>query len=275
VSKTIVKRREKVRVNREKVLEEPVSAGMLSGELFDGFAPVEGQARLQVDEETKAKLAQQCRLLEFPRRVEVYHQEGYRGQRNTSIYLVVEGVFRVESKVEERTLLLRKATKGDIFGEIECIDGGPFHGYPNIATVWAEQKGVVIEIPFEAYDRCEETSVELRKNMRRLLARRVYWRVLTSQQASITSKSVLEEYIKHLIEVVGVNAASQMINKDVTMTELQKETGVSRQRMYQLTTEAEREANFIFDSRRKRLKILNPTWLSSPEETRNTHRSEL
>jgi CRP-like cAMP-binding protein len=262
-----------VRVSRERVLNEPVTAGMLSGELFDGFAPVEGQVRLRVDEETKANLAQHCTLIEFPRRVEVYHQEGYRGQRNTSIYLVVEGVFRVESKREERTLLLRKATQGDIFGEIECIDGGPFHGFPNIATVWAEQKGTVIEIPFEAYDRCEETSVELRKNMRRLLARRVYWRVLTSQQASVTSKSVLEEYIRHLIEVVGVNSESQTLNKAVTLTELQKETGVSRQRMYQLTTEAEREANFAFDSRRKRLKILNSTWLSPQEETQGTHLS--
>jgi hypothetical protein len=65
-----------------------------------------------------------------------------------------------------------------------------------------------------------------------------------------------------------------MINKDVTMTELQKETGVSRQRMYQLTTEAEREANFIFDSRRKRLKILNSTWLPSVEEAPGTPLSE-
>jgi CRP-like cAMP-binding protein len=260
-----------VRSIRERVSEEPVTAKMLSGELFDGFVPAEGLPSLRVDEDTKARLAAHCRLIEFPRRVEVYHQEGYRGQRNTSIYLVVEGVFRIESKMGERTHLLRKVRPGDIFGEIECIDGGPFHGFPNIATVWAEQKGAVIEIPFAEYDKCEDESSALRKNMRRLLARRVYWRVLTSQEANITAKMVLEQYIRHLIVTVGVHPRSRTITKDVTLTELQKETGVSRQRMYQLTTEAKQENNFLFDSRRKRLKILNPTWLSLEEQTHSTN----
>ena len=87
------------------------------------------------------------------------------GKPNSSLYLVEEGNFHVQLKVNDREMFVGKLEQGGFFGEISLFDPGPA-----TASVRALSGGLLYEIPHDDFAKLIEQHPKIACNILQAIA---------------------------------------------------------------------------------------------------------